>query len=318
MAGTGDESPVPLRIGGWLPPTGRRPVRPEDAAATALLPVVRATDPEPQGATEREPSRPGPRRGAGGRRRRVTVLVAVATVATAVGVPVLASQGADPAGPEQQVQPASPGLPRPADPRLNPAATTAATGSTSADPGPAASRGTSRSATPAPTSAVASPSAVTGTPDAPPPQQADPVNQPHQLPVPPPPPPVFTTSVEAEGPAADRRGRTRTRSVADASGGTVVTGIGGGSGNIVRITELVVPNDGRYTVTLYYVSDQRRSGTLTVNGTPTTVSFADTGSDDGPVAAVSVELSLRAGANSVEVGNRRDRTADLDRIVVTG
>ncbi|MFI6762038.1 hypothetical protein ACIBF5_23145 [Micromonospora sp. NPDC050417] len=315
MAGTGDESPVPLRIGGWLPPTGRRPVRPEDAAATALLPVVRATDPEPQGATDHEPSRPGRRRRPGGRRRRVTVLVAVATVATAVGVPVLASQGADPAGQEQQVQPASPELPRPTDPRLEPPATTAATGSTSAG---AASRGTSRSATPPPSSPATSAPTVTGAPDAPPPKQPDLVNQPHQLPVPPPPPPVFATSVEAEGPAADRRGRTRARSVAGASGGAVVTGIGGGSGNTVRFTELVVPKAGRYTVTLYYVGDERRSGTLTVNGTPTTVSFADTGSDDGPVGAVSVELSLRAGANSVEIGNRRDRVADLDRIVVTG
>ncbi|MFK3984070.1 hypothetical protein ACI2K4_27335 [Micromonospora sp. NPDC050397] len=317
MTGSGDEEPVPLRIGGWLPPSGR-PARPEEAAATALLPVIRRTDPEPTGAgTESDGSRAGRARRRDSRRWRVTALVAVATVATAVGVPLLAGGNADPADPDRQAQPAPPRFGGSADPAADPAATAAVDGSTTAGSSAAASRGGSRSTTTT-TSPGGGPAATTGAPGtsaAPPPSKQP--NQPNALP-PAAPPSVFGTSVEAEGPAAERRGRARTRSVAGASGGTVVTGIGDGSGNTIRFSRIEVPAAGRYTVTLYYVSDRDRSGTLTVNGGRSTVSFADTGSNDGPVGAVSITLSLRAGANSIELGDRRERVADLDRIVVTG
>ncbi|WP_329109070.1 hypothetical protein OG792_10310 [Micromonospora sp. NBC_01699] len=315
MAGTGDEDPVPLRIGGWLPPTGRRPVRPEDAAATALLPVVPASDPEPSGSApvrgQAARRRRGPSRGG---RWRVTALVAVATVAAAVGVPVLLDRGLAGSGPDRQVQPAPPAVTGPTDPQ-QPQATSPVPGvSDGGSRTPAASRSATRttSATPSGAPAVApGTDGGTGAPLAAPQPPAP--NQPAQLP----PPAAFTVSVEAEGPAAERRGRTGVRSRGGASGGSVVTGIGDGSGNTVRFSRITVPTAGRYTLTLYYASGERRSGTVTVNGRQTEVSFADTGSDSDPVAAVSVTLSLRAGANTVEFGNRRSRTADLDRIVVS-
>ncbi|MEV4631341.1 hypothetical protein AB0J90_34225 [Micromonospora sp. NPDC049523] len=279
-----------------------------------------------------EPSDPPPTTGDAGRRRaarrgtarggrwRVTAFVAVATVAAAVGVPVLLSGSADESGPDRQVEPPPLALTRGTDPESTPA-TTPVPGSTSVGSRtPAASRSATRTAIATPSGAPAVPPAPggTGVPAPPPPAPPAP-NQPAQVAPPPPPPPaVFTVSVEAEGSAAERRGRTGTRSRSGASGGAVVTGIGDGSGNTVRFTRLTVPAAGRYTLTLYYFSTQRRSGTLTVNGQQRDVSFADTGSDSAPVGEVSITLSLLAGDNSVELGNRRSRTADLDRIVVTG
>ncbi|MGW4467419.1 hypothetical protein [Micromonospora sp. NPDC004704] len=298
-------------------------MRPEDAAATALLPVVTVTGPEPSDpvpATGDAGRRRGARRGtARGGRWRVTALVAVATVAAAVGVPVLLSRGADESGPDRQVQPPPLALTRGADPE-NPLATTPVPGSPSGGGRtPAASRSATRTAIVAPTGTPAVPpaplaGAAVAPPAAPPPPAP---NKPDQL-APPPPPAVFTVSVEAEGSSAERRGRTDTRTRSGASGGAVVTGIGDGSGNTVRFSRIAVPAAGRYTITLYYVSSQRRSGTVTVNGQQREVSFTDTGSDSAPIGEVSITLSLRAGDNSVELGNRRSRTADLDRIVVTG
>jgi hypothetical protein len=125
-------------------------------------------------------------------------------------------------------------------------------------------------------------------------------------------------SIEAEAPSVVRGGRVGTRTVASASGGTVVTGIGGDPANTVRFSAITVPAAGHYAVTFHYVSGgELRDAAISVNGRgATTLAFPAT-ADWDTVRTVSVRLRLAAGPNTVEVGNASGPAPDLDRIVIT-
>ena len=258
MVGAGDDRPAPLRIGGWVPPTGRRAARLEDAraTATALLPVLTPTDPDPpaQAAAPDESGRQsGRRRGAAGVRRwRVAALVAVATVAAAVGVPLLVSRGADQPGPDRQVQPAPQRPTRAPDAPVDPTPVAGVDHRRHPHPGDDRERDPVGESV-GHRSAGGAAQHPRSTARAGPAGRTEPALA-GACAAAPPPPSLFTTSLEAEGPAAERRGRADIRALAAASGGAVVTGIGDGSSNTVRFPQVVVPTAGRYTVTLYYVS----------------------------------------------------------------
>lgn len=327
MASADDQRPGQLRIGGWLPPPGERPARPDEEAATALIPTVGKAAPDRAATASRttdtgsdndgrsarsgepgDPPRAG-RRGRGPRHsrqpaRRVgpwrgAALVAVLTVAAAIAAPVLLNRSATAPRPDGQLPP-PPAVP----PTAPPSPADAVVPTASASPGPSASALPGSSA---PTRPTPTPSA------APRPTRTTPATRTT--------PPIrrgFTVSIEAEGPAARRGGRATPRPLPGASGGAVVTGIGEGEDNYVLFPRVTVPATGTYTVTFHHVSSRDRQAAVVVNGRLTVVSFPASGGDWATVGSVSLRLTLRAGTNAIEFRNRWDRAPDLDRIRVTG
>jgi hypothetical protein len=71
-------------------------------------------------------------------------------------------------------------------------------------------------------------------------------------------------------------------------------------------------------MTVYYVDgDAGRSAVITVNGSPTTISFA--GTDNGnwdTVQTRTVPVTLNAGTNTIEFSNPSAYAPDIDHIVV--
>lgn len=127
--------------------------------------------------------------------------------------------------------------------------------------------------------------------------------------------PTIYLSIEAED--AEWYGTAAARELAGASGGTVVTGLGGGTANMVRFTNVTVPAAGTYTVTLHYVADHQMVGSLVVNGERQMLVFPASGQMPGTIGTQSVRLSLTDGVNTIEFGRWHLPVPDLDRIVIT-
>ena len=318
MAGDGDERPAELRIGRWLPPSPPGSNRSaEDAAVTELIPVVTEPlrgDPVDRPASVVSPRDADPQRPAdtGVRRWRAAACVAVATtvtVAAAAVAPMLLDRfGGRPAPFRQTLptiaptgSPPTTGTPTTgtATPGTAPAVpATTAPGSPSPGARPEPTRPANRSGRPtAPDLTAQAPSAASGLDS-----QWD----------------TFSVSFEAEGAAAVRGGRAGPRQVAGASGGTVITRIGGGSANLVRFTKVGVPAAGRYTVTFHYVGAESRPAVITANGQPAAHQFPATGRNPESVGAFSLRLSLARGQNTIVFAGGPAPAPDLDRIVVSG
>ncbi|GAA4245082.1 carbohydrate-binding protein [Dactylosporangium darangshiense] len=129
--------------------------------------------------------------------------------------------------------------------------------------------------------------------------------------------PPAGASYEAESSANTLAGQARVRTSAGASGGAFVGYVGGGSANTLRFNNVTASAAGTRTVRLYYASGEARSVTLTVNGTAgPTVSTPSTGGWD-TVGSVTLSVTLRAGANTIQLGNAGGWAPDIDRIVVS-
>ena len=92
--------------------------------------------------------------------------------------------------------------------------------------------------------------------------------------------------------------------------------IGGGSANSVTFTNVTVPFAGVYQLEIDYATSGPRSLFLSINGAAAQEQSLDGSSFDDPVAKV-MEVPLRAGANTIQLGNPAGNAPDLDRIVVT-
>jgi hypothetical protein len=80
---------------------------------------------------------------------------------------------------------------------------------------------------------------------------------------------------------------------------------------------VTAPSAGTYNVTIAYCdgSATGRQATVSVNGgTAQTLSFAPTGSF-AAVGTMTVQLSLQAGANTIEFANPSAYAPDFDRII---
>lgn len=177
---------------------------------------------------------------------------------------------------------------------------------------PPAAQAVSQSPTPSP-----SPTEETATPPFQPVPEGD-AAPPRTAPSPTPSPTPAVLSYEAEAPANRLGGRAAPRDVAGASGGRVVGWVGDDRYNTLTFAGVTVATAGRYEVTVHYVSQERRAAAIEVNGSfATLVDFAPTGGWD-KVGSVKVTLTLRAGANTVEFGNRYSWAPDFDRLVLPG
>jgi hypothetical protein len=306
---TTDRPSHTLRIGGWLPPVdppGPPPTPAEPDPDPVHLPVT-AWFP---------PVRPVPLGEYPAHRRRRGVLRALRSrsylllgVAAAAAIPlVLALVEAPNTGLQPGIGVGAP--PAYANPAPAPATSTGTTVPAPNRP-PTGSPTEARTASPSP-----SPSTL------PPSRSAAPTKPglflPPAVPSPAPPTtPAGSLTLEAEGPLAERQGTAAPRELASASGGRVVTGIGAGSDNTVRFPDVTVRTSGTYTVTFHYVATQRLRARIVVNGQRhETVQFPRTGDEWGAVGAVSVQLPLTAGSNTIEFGNASQPAPDLDRMVV--
>ncbi|MGN6094436.1 MAG: CBM35 domain-containing protein [Luteibacter jiangsuensis] len=91
--------------------------------------------------------------------------------------------------------------------------------------------------------------------------------------------------------------------------------VGGGAANSVTFSSVRVPVTGRYQLEIDYATSGPRSLFLTINGgTPRRLDL-DGSSFDDPVAKV-LEVPLKAGMNTIALGNPDSPAPDLDRIVV--
>jgi hypothetical protein len=296
MTRAGDEKPVGLRIGGWLPPPTSDPDR---VGATALIPMVR--EPVPDGAgqpvppADRPPSRSHRRRQR--RRWRTALLSATATVLAAGAVPLLLDRTADEPAPDRVAPPPLlvPDGREFDESSPDPQATTTGTpaGDVPTDPTPESTPESPRPSRSAPTTPTATRSARA------------------EVPIKAPRPSPSVLSQEAEDPATEIDGRfIRVREEPTASGGAVITGIRNGT---IRFTGIEVPTAGEYVLTLHYTTQRHRTALVTVNEHAYRLHFPRTGPSIG---AVQFRARLVAGSNVVAFGNPRGQAPDLDRITI--
>ncbi|WP_207915430.1 hypothetical protein [Micromonospora sp. 15K316] len=125
---------------------------------------------------------------------------------------------------------------------------------------------------------------------------------------------LVTTSYEAEATTNTLSGNASVAGCAACSGGQKVGNLY--LGGKVQINGVTVRKAGIYTINVAYVSGDRRSVTVHSNdGNGTSLTFPSTG-DWGTVETVSVQLALRAGANTVTFDSADWYAPDIDRIDV--
>jgi chitodextrinase len=91
-----------------------------------------------------------------------------------------------------------------------------------------------------------------------------------------------------------------------------------GDGATLTFPKVTAAQAGSHTLTIYYVdADAGRSGTLTVNGTSTTVTFHGTNDSNWNfVQSLTVTVNLNAGNNTVEFSNPSGWSADIDHLTL--
>jgi Carbohydrate binding module (family 35) len=132
--------------------------------------------------------------------------------------------------------------------------------------------------------------------------------------------PPTTTTFEAE--SAILGGEAKLQACSACSGGQrvgflgTVTTNGVMASGTLTVTNVNVPAPGSYVVSLFYTSQDDRTGTLTVNGVPgSPIAFLSSGNFD-TVARLDAVVSLNAGANTIAIGNNTSRAPSIDRLVV--
>ncbi|MEV4754362.1 carbohydrate-binding protein [Micromonospora sp. NPDC049559] len=127
-------------------------------------------------------------------------------------------------------------------------------------------------------------------------------------------PALVTTAYEAESPANTLGGNASVAGCDACSGGGKVGNLY--LGGTLRFNDVTVAKDGIYTVNVAYVSGDARSVTVySNNGNGTNLKFPSTG-DWGTAETVSVQLALRAGANTITFDSGDWYAPDIDKIDV--
>jgi hypothetical protein len=127
---------------------------------------------------------------------------------------------------------------------------------------------------------------------------------------------ILPTSTTYEAEAAVLGGTVTAGFSNYASGLAKAGNIGGGSANNVTFTNVTAPYAGAYQLEIDYATKGPRSLYISINGGASQELSLDGSSFDDPVAKV-MEVPLRAGQNTIQLGNPTGFSPDLDRIVVT-
>jgi hypothetical protein len=122
--------------------------------------------------------------------------------------------------------------------------------------------------------------------------------------------------VTVEGESAAMAGGAKARSVSAASAGKVAGFLG--NGGTVTFNLVAVPAAGTYPLRIFYISGTQRNTVVQVNnGTPVTMTFPVT-KDWFTVGSVTIQVFLKAGANTIQFGNPSDWASDIDKVTVGG
>ena len=128
------------------------------------------------------------------------------------------------------------------------------------------------------------------------------------------PPPPGPKSYEAEAATNTIAGGARVSSCSACSGGKKVGFVG--SGGTLTFNNVTAPSDGTYNVTIAYLDGEGRQAYVSVNGgAGQLVQFTSTG-DFNTLGTKTIQLQLRAGANTIELSNPSNYAPDVDRILV--
>jgi hypothetical protein len=140
-----------------------------------------------------------------------------------------------------------------------------------------------------------------------------------------PPPPSATPSPTSipiqtmyEGEDAQLNGNAIIEPCANCSGGQLAGWIGNGADNWIQFTQISVPADGVYPVTLYYVSSGivERQGYISINGSnPVYVGFPLSPDWSTPISKT-IFPTLKSGINTLRFGNEYEYAPSIDRIVI--
>lgn len=99
---------------------------------------------------------------------------------------------------------------------------------------------------------------------------------------------------------------------ADASGGMLVTHVGGSPQNTVEWRDIYSKTGGDYTLTIHYKPSRHRELTVSVNG-----SRVATLTDVASAGAATLRVTLRPGTNTIALGNPYNWAPDIDSIEIT-
>jgi hypothetical protein len=122
---------------------------------------------------------------------------------------------------------------------------------------------------------------------------------------------------EAEAPTNTLVGTASIVDCASCSGGKKVGNLGGDSS--MTFTSVTAPAEGNYLMTIAYIDgDASRQGTFTVNGIPQFgVNFSGSNDNDwGTPQAQNIMVHLKAGVNSITIGQPNESVSDIDSITV--
>ena len=102
------------------------------------------------------------------------------------------------------------------------------------------------------------------------------------------------------------------------SGGAHVGYIGSGADNAVTFENVNVDKAGEYVLRIYYVSGERRSLSVDVNGSKaaTLDGLYANRNDWSGIAAADTKVNLKAGANTIKLYNANAYGPSIDRIAV--
>jgi alpha-galactosidase len=126
-------------------------------------------------------------------------------------------------------------------------------------------------------------------------------------------PPPDSTTYEAEN--ATLTGTASPSYCAYCSGASEAGNIGGGPGNNVTFTNVVVPRAGTYQLEIDYLTSGSRSYTITVNDGPGTQLNLNGSSFSLPTSTV-IPVQLHAGSNTIQPSNATGYAPALDRIAI--
>ncbi len=100
-----------------------------------------------------------------------------------------------------------------------------------------------------------------------------------------------------------------------ASGLAKAGNVGGGAGRTVTFQNVTVPVSGTYQLEIDYMTSGPRGFSLSINGAAASSFTLNGSSFDDPASAI-LKVQLKAGLNSIQLGNADGYAPDLDRIVV--
>ena len=99
------------------------------------------------------------------------------------------------------------------------------------------------------------------------------------------------------------------------SGGAKAINIGNRADNYIEFRDVYANNAGNYNLTMYYLSAEDRSATISINGINKTLSNLNSGGKK-TIAKIPMSVKLKKGYNVVRISNPTGMAPDIDKIEI--